>query len=277
MRTKIEEMEGRRVYWLHSAAILQQLDEMKARGCSVVGVNPYDGYNKYDVDFLLDNDWISGIYISDGSDIDLSPIAARVDLDYLVVGGAGKRPMNLDSHTRLETLRFDWARGTVLPNSKSAALRELSITGHRSKTLDFLAGYSALSSLELIRSSIESLEGVGRLESLGSLSLVYCRKLADIKLLTEANLLRELSIDNCKSIGNFDCLGEASSISKLKLSDCGKIESLSFISRMSRLAFLSFVGTNVLDGDLSPCLGLDYVGFDDKQHYLHRYSDFAKS
>ena len=47
-------------------------------------------------------------------------------------------------------------------------------------------------------------------------------------------------------------------------------DGISFIRKMKNLKFFSFVKTNIKDGDITPCLGLEYAGFDDKRHYSHR-------
>jgi hypothetical protein len=54
------------------------------------------------------------------------------------------------------------------------------------------------------------------------------------------------------------------------LSKCAPIESLSFVADMPNLRSISFVNTNVLDGDLHYLEKLDYAGFDSKRHYTHK-------
>ena len=39
--------------------------------------------------------------------------------------------------------------------------------------------------------------------------------------------------------------------------------------------FKIMIGTNIKDGDLSPCIGIKYVGFDDKRHYNMKFTDFG--
>ena len=53
------------------------------------------------------------------------------------------------------------------------------------------------------------------------------------------------------------------------LSKCADIPSLAFIGKLQKLEFLSFVGTKILDGDLSFCERLEYTGFDNKKNYSH--------
>ncbi len=49
-------------------------------------------------------------------------------------------------------------------------------------------------------------------------------------------------------------------IKKMLILDCGSIQSLEFINKMTSLEFLSFGQTNILDGNLSYCKRLNYVG-----------------
>jgi hypothetical protein len=46
--------------------------------------------------------------------------------------------------------------------------------------------------------------------------------------------------------------------------------------KMLNLEFISFVGTNILDGNLHWCKGIGYVGFENKRHYSHKFKDFKK-
>jgi protein phosphatase 1 regulatory subunit 7 len=42
---------------------------------------------------------------------------------------------------------------------------------------------------------------------------------------------------------------------------------------MPKLKQFMFVDTNIVDGDLSPCIGLEYSGFFDKKHYSHKFKE----
>jgi hypothetical protein len=86
--------------------------------------------------------------------------------------------------------------------------------------------------------------------------------------------LTEILFDNCKAIEEIEILGELENLYWLKMIDLGEIKSLSFIKKIKSLRKISFVDTNILDGDLSYCKGLEYVGFLDKKHYSHKNSEF---
>ena len=57
----------------------------------------------------------------------------------------------------------------------------------------------------------------------------------------------------------------------LAINDSAEIQTLSFLKGLKLLRHFSFVGTNVKDGDLSACIGIDHVGFNNKRHYSHTY------
>ena len=82
--------------------------------------------------------------------------------------------------------------------------------------------------------------------------------------------LEEIQIEKCKKIGDFEVLGKVKSLKKIILSESGEIKTLSFVKELNRIEFISFWGTNVLDGNINYCEGINYVGFDNKKHYTHK-------
>jgi hypothetical protein len=86
--------------------------------------------------------------------------------------------------------------------------------------------------------------------------------------------IETLFIESCKKITDYEILGNLKFLKKLRISDSGEIQSLSFIKQLKDLDFLSFWGTKVLDGDISHCEGIKFVGFDDKRHYNRKSKDF---
>jgi len=46
---------------------------------------------------------------------------------------------------------------------------------------------------------------------------------------------------------------------------------------MPALESFAFVGTKVLDGDMTPAIRLKYAGFDDKRHYSHTIDEVRKA
>jgi hypothetical protein len=65
-------------------------------------------------------------------------------------------------------------------------------------------------------------------------------------------------------------------LSFLAINDSSEIGTLDFIKPLKKLKHFSFVGTNVADGDLRPCLNIEHVGFNNKKHYSHTFEGLAK-
>ena len=55
---------------------------------------------------------------------------------------------------------------------------------------------------------------------------------------------------------------------------CGEIPALAFLNKLMELESFSFLGTDIIDGDLTPCLRLKFAGFLDKRHHSHRRAKF---
>jgi hypothetical protein len=157
-------------------------------------------------------------------------------------------------------------------------LKSLGLWKYKTKNqnLEEFSNLRELKSLELIRSNITSLKGIDKLTKLDVLGFYYLKSLndiEDIRFLSD-NLI-DLKIENCKAINNFVAIGQLKVLEELKMLDCGDIPSLGFIRGLTRLNTLVFAGTNILDGDLTPGQGIDYVYFTEKKHYSHPLNFFT--
>lgn len=123
---------------------------------------------------------------------------------------------------------------------------------------------------------MSSLNGSGNFKELKRVELDSISKLQSLgELRNNASTLKELKIEACKNIKDFGVLTELTNLEKLSIVNCGELPSLRFIQNLPNLKFLVFLRTNILDGDLSYCKGIDYVAFDNKKHYSHKISDFV--
>ncbi len=140
---------------------------------------------------------------------------------------------------------------------------------YQSKSIPYeqLSKLTELRNLVFIQVPIQSLNGYGIFRNLENMEVAYCRNLTDISGITDCPLLRKLEIDCCKKIEDFNCLSKLKNLEGLIISNCGNIPSIAFIDDMPKLRFFSFVDTNIVDGDLTPCMRLEYVGTMDKRHY----------
>jgi len=160
-------------------------------------------------------------------------------------------------------------------------LRELTLTNYGSRSNDLTALPSlSLEKLVLIKSSVESLSGIGKLGALRRYEAYLMSKLVSLAGLKEIkNTVEVIILDHCRKLRDHEELGQLYRLEKLILGDCGKVQSIRFLESLQSLQFFSFVETNVLDGDLHPSIehpNLRYVGFDDKRHYSHKFEEVKR-
>ena len=158
----------------------------------------------------------------------------------------------------------------------STELTSLWLRGYKpkSRNLSRLECFQNLERLDIIQAPMTTLAGIDKLHKLRFLDLAYCPKLADIKPLSGlSETLEELEIDHCNKIPNLTDLRNIGSLRKIMLAYCTALPSIGFIREMPKLEFLSFVETNVLDGDMTPCFNLRYAGFMNKRHFSHTYEE----
>jgi hypothetical protein len=155
-------------------------------------------------------------------------------------------------------------------------LQELTLVKYspRSKNLSELPLMPMLKKLEINRGSLETLEGVEKFVNLDSLELHYLTKLQSLNSIKGLNVKR-LVLSSCKKIVDFAAIGSLTDLESLELTSCGEIKDLSFLSYLNNLKFISFVGTKVISGDLSPLLAdnIEYAGFDDSKGYSHTFNE----
>ena len=103
---------------------------------------------------------------------------------------------------------------------------------------------------------------------LEELQVTYSSKLSSLCGVENfSDTLTMLSFENCKKLEGFNYFTSLSKLEHLFLFNCGKIPSLSFLRNMPAMHDIRFLGTEVIDGDLSACLGYDFVVCDNKKKY----------
>lgn len=133
-----------------------------------------------------------------------------------------------------------------------------------------MANVNHLRSLTLTQSPINSLKGLNRFRQLEEITLNYCSKLEKICCLEgSTKTLSALLLNHCKSIKNHEYAGILKNLKVLAYNNCGSISSIKFIKKIPSLEDFRFVGTDIIDADMSPCIGLKYAGFFNKKHYSH--------
>ncbi len=239
-------------------------------------ISPYHGYHLQDLDFLRDCEHVTGIHLQGGfaSYNGLYQLPRLASLSAIF-------PHDIDAAAlpALSDFSTDWNRKTDASLFRAGGLQRLWLRGYKPKSRDLvrLEALDKLEDLSVILSPISSVRGIGALPGLKKLELSYCRMLEDISPLAGlAEVLEELEVRSCKKIADLRFITVLQHLRKAILSDNASLPSLAFIQQMPRLEFLSFVGTTILDGDMTPCFPLEYAGFIKKRHYSHSPEEVAE-
>lgn len=234
-------------------------------------------YKKEDINFLLQCNHIEYLSIDGGYLKDISGIYSLKNLK-----GLGTASINLDIDlarlNTLESLTLSWNKKFKNIN-KLSNLKGLYIWNYnpKNKNLEDFKELKNLKSLLLAQCRIESLQGIQHLNQLSSLEIAYLRSLKSLKGLGNLDVsLKFLKIEACKNIQDISDIGLLKNLEKLSLTKCGELTSINFIRNLKKLTGFSFLSTNVLDGDISPCTRLKQVYFTNKKHYSHKENDFIR-
>ena len=142
--------------------------------------------------------------------------------------------------------------------------------------LQNLTSLCNLNSLDIVNCGIQSLSGIEELTKLRQLNLGYCRKLNDVSdLIYICCNLNQLSIENCNKIKDFNFLYQMIGLVRLHLEGKNNLEDLYFLKQMANLREL-FMWMNVLNGDITPCVGIPYVSIANRKHYNMKNIDLPK-
>jgi len=233
-----------------------------------IGISSSKGYDTSNLDFLKECPEIEKIYtVGDGYELQ--------SLNYLkhltfISTASNIEQVDFSNFPQLSYCCINWGKN-VLNLDKCKNLQHLRIYKYKSlqNNLTQLPLFGELKILELVSSSILTLNGIEKYALLTDFKGYYLSKLESIKAITGLKALASLILENCKKIKDFEELRVNQSLIKLILSDCGDIKSIGFIRGLKNLDFFTFVGTNVVDGDMTPCVGLGYFAFTNRKNYSH--------
>ena len=194
---------------------------------------------------------LDGLYkLKDLKEIILQDIDGVVDLSCFqklesFLGTWNKNNINLSSLVHLKKLRLDNYK------SKSKSLKELSL-------------FNELESIMLVKSTIESLDGVDKISKLTNASFYNLNKLSSIEAISSLKALVDIDFEACKKITDYEILQNNKRLQSIKIFNCGTIKSIEFIKSLPELKHFSCLKTDILDGDIRPCIGLNYYSVDNK-------------
>lgn len=262
------------IIWLNSNNLEKDLRCYDVFNLDGVGIDYYNGYELNDIEFLSRNPKIKGVVILDGDKFDLSPIYDLINIEFVAIDQNNKG-FDFSKFSNLFSISTSWNKEIVLPQ-KSRKLKELYLSKYKPhfRSCVELGGFPNLLKLDLVSPLLESLDGLEQLQNLNELSLSYCLKLKDISSIINIPL-KSLSLNHCKKINKYH-FEKLNSLRKLYVLYCAPIKSLEFLYNMPEIELFSFCGTMLENGDLTPCLKLKRVGFNDNKNYSHRLSEIQK-
>lgn len=269
--------DGTKFFLFDSDRINEGIRYVRENQLQYIGINSFIGFKGTDISFLRElSDFVEGITIAE-TYFDLSILNELHRLVFLGFADNKKTVIDLSNFPNLSMLACEYSK-RLLSLESCEQLRNLTLTGFKSvdKTIEKIPPLSSLITLNLFITNITSLGGIDHFPLLRELILFRASRLENIAAVKDVkNTLTMIEFDLCKQIRNYEVIAELTNLEKLIIGSSGPIESLAFVKSLEKLQFLSFVGTNVLDGDLYPALGIKYVGFDDKRHYSHKFQKFS--
>lgn len=242
-----------------------------------ITINCFQGYELPNIQFLNKlSDVLEGLHLPE-TKFDNQVLNTLHKLKFLGLADNKKDVIDLSNFPKLERLACDYS--LRLKGLETCNLISLVLTGYKSKSKDLseLPSFLELERFFLFKTDITTMQGIERFSNLKTLEIFSASKLETIAPLQAlSNILEEIQIEQCKKINDFEILGKVQSLKKIILSESGEIKSLAFVKELPQLEFISFWGTNVLDGNIKYCEGINYVGFDNKKHYTHKSEQFKK-
>lgn len=209
------------------------------------------------IDFSSDN-------LSSFINLDIPPITyglftGKVDFDKLNM----MKNMKKISFGEVKQISFTQLSG--LTNLECVAFTQCGI-----RDLNGIEQFKNIKAINLFYCrSLASIEGISKLLQLTNLWLCACPRLIDISEIGKVENLVMLMMESMKK-ANIDFVYDMKSketIECLDLENCADLQSIKFLDKYPHLKTFGFLGTNVLDGDLIPCLRLKHAYTWNKRHY----------
>jgi protein phosphatase 1 regulatory subunit 7 len=262
---------GRSTLWLDSARIDACLAYYAAEAIDELAISPSRGYRAPDLEPLRGRAELRALTIVSppAYDFDVGPLVGLPNLRSLTASFPIHVP--LSSWPRLELFRGYWTKTLRLEEARGLCTLDLSGYKPKSKDLSELPSLPLLVDLALVQANVTSLAGLSaQLPQLERLKLTYMRALGSIAEVARLPALDTLYCDVCRKLADAPAaLSGHPRLRVVALNDCGALPDLQFVRTMPRLDDFRFVNTNVVDGDLTPLIGLANAGFLPKRHYSH--------
>ena len=247
-------------------------DYMRREGIRELYLNQARGWTGSTLGFLETVPDLIAFSILDFSIEDVSPVHQLSALRSIEVSTYCDTTIDFGVFPDLERCVLYWRA-----NSESVfscpALRWLFLHRYSGSSSEVFARSASLEELFVANAELREIEHLATLARLKVLGLYNLKRLASLRGLGQLVQLEALEINGCKGIDSLDELSALVHLRRLHLNDDGAISSLRPIRSLSQLEeFLFYESTNIVDGDLTPLIGLPYLrntSFQNRRHYSH--------
>ena len=184
--------------------------------------------------------------------------------------------LNLNGNFKVEGLFSSNLRSLLVNESTKCIFTEKCPTLHRLSVAhsnfwglrDMSEYFPNLQWIELIQHNMADLEGIEGLSDLEEVQICYCSKLKDISKIVHCQKIKNVYFEAIKKVSDYTPLTRLKNLKSLSLFKCGDVQSLSFLNDIPSLERFLFTCTNIVDGDLTPCLRLKSAwSSGGKRHY----------
>ena len=243
-------------------------------------IKTYDGYSFKDLEWLKECSFIDQVHLFCYEDnFELKGLHYLKDMKLLNLNVTAKKmsqELDFGYFSKLQNCSLDW--NPKMENLFNCiTLQRLSLRKFKGKNLKGIDNLSNLNELLINNSLIEGLIGLEGL-AINSLKLSYLKKLETLNgINTLVESLKILELENCPKIEKIDYMEVLSNLQKLGLNNCKQIDSLKPIQNLNKLQQFDFWGnTSILDGDMSPCIGIRKVAFENRKHYNYKNEEIDR-
>ncbi|MDF2176842.1 hypothetical protein P2G88_01075 [Aliiglaciecola sp. CAU 1673] len=254
------------------------LSVIKQNDIKSVLLNCSFGWPAGSIDFLEEIKGVKGIYLYDNLIQDLTPLEYLSDLEVVYLECPKvKKSCRFDFFDNLKDLRVDW-RACFSSLFNCSHLETLVVNNFAAEDLGQFCVSESLTRLDIIKSKIISVDGIGNLRKLKSLCLYGCSKLLDISAVSQLDLER-IEIKSCKKVEKLDPIFSISSIEEVDLDGCGAFSSDRNLKNLRSLKLLNLGDVYFEDGELHELPRLDGVDvwLKNKKHYSHSFNQLTRN
>lgn len=223
-----------------------------------------------DLNFLKEIPHIKHLMVFSDGNRDFSPLYYLTELIGLTLNNASE--LSLEPFKKLELFDSDKIH-LIKDIDKAISLKTLSMADvlHEMKIedLSFLSNLTNLDTVSIEGLKIKTLKGIENLKRLRVLYLAGLPYLDSLTPLTEhRDTLTSLAIFRCRKLFDLTPIETLSRLQFLKFEYMSKMDHIHFINGLKNLKTFICDSCNIMDGNLSSLLNLEYVGiYPNRKHY----------